>query len=196
MNTLVDSGHDSVFFLKARKENCMAFRDAMERYFLASGQLVNLEKSCVFFTKNTPKTLKDDCCLALGIITFDSPGKYLGLPILWGRFKCEALAFDRDRVKDKVLWLMQFQLILCLVSGFLRKLAGNLIALSQIFGGGQPKNEGKIHWASWDKLMKPKDVGGLGFKDFMNSNLALLAKQAWRILNNSNDLWVKILKGI
>lgn len=46
------------------------------------------------------------------------------------------------------------------------------------------------------KLVCPKNTGGLGFKDFMCFNLALLAKQAWRILNNPDDLWVRILKSI
>lgn len=35
---------------------------------------------------------------------------------------------------------------------------------------------------------------GLGFRDLYNFNLALLAKQSWRILNNPHALWVKLLK--
>ncbi|KAF7824035.1 reverse transcriptase [Senna tora] len=53
----------------------------------------------------------------------------------------------------------------------------------------------KLHWKAWHKLVVPKKDGGLGFKDFQKFKIALLAKQAWRILENPDDLWVQVLKG-
>lgn len=43
-------------------------------------------------------------------------------------------------------------------------------------------------------MCKPKEVGGIGFRDLESFNKALLAKQCWRIIKNPNALWVKILK--
>lgn len=37
--------------------------------------------------------------------------------------------------------------------------------------------------------------GRLVYRDLVDFNLALLAKQSWRILQNSNAMWVHILKG-
>lgn len=36
----------------------------------------------------------------------------------------------------------------------------------------------------------------MGFKDFTTFNIAMLAKQGWKILNNPEDLWIRMLKGI
>ena len=62
------------------------------------------------------------------------------------------------------------------------------------FWWGQHGREKKVAWVSWKKLCRPKAEGGMGFKDLKVFNLALLAKQGWRLQQNPNSLAHRIMK--
>ncbi|XP_058776556.1 uncharacterized mitochondrial protein AtMg00310-like [Vicia villosa] len=51
-----------------------------------------------------------------------------------------------------------------------------------------------IHWVSWDDVCLPVDKGGLGLKKLEVFNLALLDKWKWRIFEDSNSIWYRMLK--
>lgn len=52
----------------------------------------------------------------------------------------------------------------------------------------------KIHWRSWERLCLTKHEGGLGFKNLHAYNLAMLAKQGWRLIKNPNTLIARLYK--
>jgi hypothetical protein len=62
------------------------------------------------------------------------------------------------------------------------------------FWWGDDDNSNKMHWYAWWKLCYPKIEGGMGFRDFHSFNLAMLAKQVWRLINEPESLCVKVLR--
>lgn len=47
---------------------------------------------------------------------------------------------------------------------------------------------------SWERLCVVKEEGGLGFKKLRDFNIAMLAKQAWRLINNINPLVTQLMR--
>jgi hypothetical protein len=56
------------------------------------------------------------------------------------------------------------------------------------FWWGRQNTEKKIHSQKWSKLCEKKHDGGMGFQDISMFNLALLAKQGWRLIQNLDTL--------
>ncbi|XP_031120358.1 uncharacterized protein LOC116023496 [Ipomoea triloba] len=53
---------------------------------------------------------------------------------------------------------------------------------------------GGIRWMAWNKMCDPEVHGGMGFKCLQKFNVALLAKQGWRLLTNPMSLAAQLYK--
>ena len=62
------------------------------------------------------------------------------------------------------------------------------------FWWGDEEGQRKVHWMAWERMIKPKRAGGIGFRDMHLFNQALLAKQAWRLVVNPESLCAKVIK--
>ena len=75
-----------------------------------------------------------------------------------------------------------------------KALCDDIKSLVRNFWWGQKGNEKKMCWMKWERLCKMKTGGGLGFRDLEAINIALLAKQGWRIVKNPDYLAAKVIK--
>ena len=204
---------DSLLFCKANKADCDVLCDILKSYEEASGQMVNFDKSSILFSPNTSSEDKAKAMDALKIHKQMGAENYLGLPIMFGRSKKMVFRAIKERIGSQtkswssrllsqagksVLLQAVAQAIPIFVMNCFKLPKGFLNDLNMTmakFWWGDSSNKSKIHWRKWETLCCSKMIGGLGFKEMESFNLALLAKQWWRIIHNEKSLSFRVLKG-
>jgi len=69
----------------------------------------------------------------------------------------------------------------------------NLVAIQRKSNGVVVKKTNKIAWFSWSDICKSKELGGLGVKDFISFNHALLGMWRWNLFHQKDCLWEDVL---
>ncbi|XP_042950197.1 uncharacterized protein LOC122282305 [Carya illinoinensis] len=161
-------------------------------YGKASGQLLNLQKSTIFFSSNTPTAVRRQIQREAGVPVCGNYEKYLGLPAMIGRSRYNTFREVKERVWARLnnwknLFLSQAgkEILLKAViqaiptysmSVFMlpRRICKQISSLMARFWWGHKEKDNKIQWRSWDKLGDSKRDGGLGFRDLECFNQAML----------------------
>lgn len=203
---------DSLFFAKADDQGIQAIMEALNIYEWASGQRVNLGKSRFYCGKNISEEMQKKLCDKLGVQLDDGKGVYLGMQYMIGRSKNEVFAFVKNRIwcklkgwKEKILSRAGKEVVIKAVVQAIptyvmscfrltKSLCDDITSLIRSFWWGQRGEEKKICWLRWELLCKPKAEGGMGFRDMESFNLALLAKQGWRLIKNPDSLAARVRK--
>ena len=66
--------------------------------------------------------------------------------------------------------------------------------VAQFWWSSNPPKRG-IHWTKWEKVCLPREESGIGFRMIHEFNLALPAKQLWRLVQYHDSLVAKVLRG-
>lgn len=72
-------------------------------------------------------------------------------------------------------------------------LCEELDRVNRNFLWGTTDEKRKIHLVGWNKLIKSKEEGGLGIQASRGKNIALLAKLNWRMFQEKEVLWAKVI---
>ncbi|XP_048605708.1 uncharacterized protein LOC106424118 [Brassica napus] len=163
--------------------------------------------------KRITATSKQEIKDVLGIQNEGGMGTYLGIPEDISGSKCKLFAFLKDKLMHRVngwtcRWLSKGgkevlikSILLALptyvMSTFLLPLeiCENLAsAIAKFWWSSNPPKRG-IHWAKWEKVCLPREEGGMGFRMIHEFNLALLAKQLWRLVQFPDSLVARVLRG-
>ena len=197
---------DSLILMQANSMNAEALKAVLDAYCAASGQMVSVEKSSIFFSPNMKVEDKGHICTIMNIMVEALDDKYLGLPSNVGMDKSDCFQFLIDRIvmkisgwKEKLLSAGGKEILLKSVVQAIptyamsvfkipKKICKGIIDAMSHFWWGDEDNQKRMHWMTWWKMCVPKDQGGMGFQDIHCFNLALLAKQAWRLLDNPDSL--------
>ncbi|KAL6225497.1 hypothetical protein ACLB2K_004347 [Fragaria x ananassa] len=94
---------DSLFFGKATEEECQQYQNILYTYEIASGQRVNLQKSCVTFSRHMNMDKQLELAEILGVERVEKHDRYLGLPTHVGRKKTASFNYLKEKLTKKVV---------------------------------------------------------------------------------------------
>jgi hypothetical protein len=172
-----------------------------------------LLKSSIHFSKNTVSSTINSIS---GIFPFKRASvssKYLGLPLLFGKAKTSAFKDILEKVSGKIEGWRAKTLSQAGRSVFVKSVAATIISYAmssfllpisitssldrtfKSFLWGFPKDKARnLSLKSWNSICLPKDEGSLGFRRMHDFNLSLISKLGWKLLSNSDCLWVNQLQ--
>lgn len=202
---------DCLLFIKNSKEEALRLKHVLSVYERSSGQKINAEKSSLYFSNGMSSQCKSVIIEALEMREEQELGHYLGLPLIVGKNKTEALGFLGVKVEKRMNNWTKSLLSFGGREVFIKSVAQAIPAYAmscfllpdcildpivsstrKYWWSGKANERGWTHVA-WQKVCLPKRKGGIGFRDLKLFNLALLAKQVWRLLCFNDSLCFKVL---
>jgi hypothetical protein len=203
---------DSLILMKADMTNATSLQQVLNTYYANSGQVVSVAKSSIYYSLNTNVLIRAEICQELHIDTEALSDKYLGLPAIVGADISDCFLHFVERIiqringwKEKQLSIGGKEILLKAVAQAIPVYAMSVFqipkgvckkmmdAISQ-FWWGDDENSNKMLGLLGGSYVIQKNEGGMGFRDFHSFNLAMLAKQSWRLITEPTSLCARVLR--
>jgi len=204
---------DSYLFIKANEKETQALKDILDTYASASGQLINMQKSEIYFSRNVPATKKNTLSNMLRVLECIGTGKYLGLPSMIGRSKKFIFNYIKDRIWNRISGWSSKMLSQAgkkvLIKSVAQAIPSDCMSvfllphsitediekmLNSFWWGMKNEGRGGFRWLSWERIIMRKEWGEMGFCYIHGFNLAMLGKKGWNFLTNPNVMVSRIFK--
>ncbi|KAA3486342.1 reverse transcriptase [Gossypium australe] len=203
---------DCILFSEASSRGANALKEILRKYRSSSRQCVNFDKSIVFFSKNTSEMDRNSVISILGVRSSNNPERYLGLPNVVGRKKKESFQILKDKMKQRIdhwstrhlsqggkeifiksiLQAIPTYTMACFLLP--KTFCAEIESIMAKFWWQKGYGKKGIDWCEWRTLCTLKEIGGLGFRNMCQFNIALLAKKGWRLINYPDSLLARVLK--
>ena len=204
---------DDIFlFTHAKAKDCTKLSHILQQFCAASGQLVSVTKSCLWFSPNTSRHCKEQVTSILGVPTMNHIGTYLRTPIFTSRHTTSSYQYLVDKIRMKIEgWQTKYlsmmgraTLIKSVVSTIPiyamqttllpQKISHQLDKMNCSFLWGDTGQHRSCHTINWEIVTMPNEAGDQGLTSIRHRNQAILMHQAWCLYTNPDTIWARILK--
>ncbi|KAL5703663.1 hypothetical protein ACHQM5_022190 [Ranunculus cassubicifolius] len=204
---------DLILFCKASLDEAGNLLDILKRYCGDSGQAVNFSKSSAYFSTNVHSRHQKILLRMWKVKRFHEKEKYLGNPVLLSRKKREDFDYILSKVQSRIAgWMAKTLsqagraiLIKAVVETIpIYTMSTNLLPVSicdeidqmkrNFFWDGTFGSKA-IHTMPWGSLVMARGMGGLGFRNTRDMNIAMLTKH-WRKIATDQTHWADFFKGM
>ncbi|KAL0327824.1 UNVERIFIED_CONTAM: putative ribonuclease H protein [Sesamum angustifolium] len=194
---------DLLLFCTAHVVLVQILRRGLDEFAKLSGLHANPQKSQLILSRSA-QAMREHLTAALQFQEGHLPLRYLGLPLLASRLSisdCQTLLLKIDsRIKGwnsiQLSFAGRLQLIKSVLMCGLHLPKGVIRAVEKKMRNFLWKGNSAVGYpnVAWRDVCRPIEEGGLGIRDILALNKALMSRHLWNVIqNNQSSIWVKLI---